>query len=121
MMGAAEALTGLVLAVTPSFLMELLLGAAPGTAAGTTVSRVAGVAILALWAGALASAALPAYVSHLPAHSADLGVFRIHSGLGATTAAVIGLLVLLVAAPQVTVGLAALDRKLVRCCRCPGR
>ena len=48
MMGAAEAATGLVLAVAPSFLVELLLGAAPGTAAGTTVSRVAGVAILAL-------------------------------------------------------------------------
>jgi len=48
MMGAAEAATGLVLAVAPSFLVELLLGAAPGTAAGTTVSRVAGAAILAL-------------------------------------------------------------------------
>lgn len=47
-MGAAEAVTGLVLAVAPSFLVELLLGTAPGTAAGTTVSRVAGVAILAL-------------------------------------------------------------------------
>jgi hypothetical protein len=48
MMGAAEAVTGLVLAVAPSFLVELLLGAAPGTAAAITVSRVAGVAILAL-------------------------------------------------------------------------
>ena len=48
MMGAAEAATGLVLAVAPSFLVELLLGAAPGTAAGTTVSRVAGAAIFAL-------------------------------------------------------------------------
>jgi len=48
MMGAAEAATGLVLAVSPAFLVELLLGAAPGTAAGTTVSRVAGVAILAI-------------------------------------------------------------------------
>ena len=48
MMGAVEAATGLVLAIAPTFLAELLLGAAPGTAAGTTVSRVAGVAILAL-------------------------------------------------------------------------
>jgi hypothetical protein len=48
MMGAAEAATGLVLAVAPSFLVELLLGAAPDTAAGTTVSRVAGAAIFAL-------------------------------------------------------------------------
>jgi phosphotransferase system glucose/maltose/N-acetylglucosamine-specific IIC component len=48
MMGAAEAATGLVLAVAPSFLVELLLGAAPDTAAGTTVSRVAVAAIFAL-------------------------------------------------------------------------
>jgi hypothetical protein len=48
MMGAVEAATGFVLAVAPSFLVELLLGAAPGTAAGTTVSRVAGAAILTL-------------------------------------------------------------------------
>jgi hypothetical protein len=47
-MGAAEAATGLVLAVAPSLLVDLLLGAAPGTAAGVTVSRVAGVAMLAL-------------------------------------------------------------------------
>jgi hypothetical protein len=47
-MGAAEATTGLVLVVAPSVLVELLLGIAPGTAAGTTVSRVAGAAILAL-------------------------------------------------------------------------
>jgi hypothetical protein len=46
--GAAEIATGLVLAVAPSLLVELLLGAVPGTAAGITVSRVAGVAILAL-------------------------------------------------------------------------
>ena len=48
MMGATEAATGLVLVAAPSFLVELLLGAAPGTAVGTTVSRFAGVAILAL-------------------------------------------------------------------------
>jgi len=46
--GAAEAATGLVLAVAPSMLAELLLGAAPGTAAGVTLSRVAGAAIVAL-------------------------------------------------------------------------
>jgi len=39
---------GLVLAVAPSLLVELLLGSVSGTAAGITVSRVAGVAILAL-------------------------------------------------------------------------
>jgi len=47
-MGAGEAAVGLVLAAAPSLLVELLLGAAPGTAAGVTVSRVAGVAIFAL-------------------------------------------------------------------------
>jgi hypothetical protein len=48
LMGAAEAATGLVLATAPSLLVELLLGATPGTTAGVTVSRVAGVALLAL-------------------------------------------------------------------------
>jgi hypothetical protein len=46
--GALEAATGLALLVAPSALVELLLGAAPGTPAGVTVSRVAGVALLAL-------------------------------------------------------------------------
>ena len=46
--GALEAATGLVLLMAPSVLVELLLGAAPGTSAGLTVSRVAGVALLAL-------------------------------------------------------------------------
>jgi len=46
--GALEAATGLVLLLAPSMLVELLLGAAPGTPAGVTVSRVAGVALLAL-------------------------------------------------------------------------
>ena len=46
--GAAETATGLVLAVASSLLVELLLGSVSGTAAGITVSRVAGVAILAL-------------------------------------------------------------------------
>jgi hypothetical protein len=46
--GALEAATGLVLLIAPSVLVELLLGAAPGTSAGVTVSRVAGGALLAL-------------------------------------------------------------------------
>jgi hypothetical protein len=46
--GALEAATGLVLLLTPSLVVELLLGTAPGTSAGVTVSRVAGAAILAL-------------------------------------------------------------------------
>jgi hypothetical protein len=47
-MGVLEAATGLVLLVAPSLLVELLLGAPPGTSAGMTVSRVAGAAVLAL-------------------------------------------------------------------------
>ena len=46
--GALEAATGLALLLAPSVLVELLLGTAPGTPAGVTVSRVAGVALLAL-------------------------------------------------------------------------
>jgi hypothetical protein len=46
--GAVEAATGWVPAAAPALLVELLLGAAPGTAAGVSVSRVVGVAILAL-------------------------------------------------------------------------
>jgi hypothetical protein len=40
--------TGLALLVMPSVVVELLLGAAPGTPVGITVSRVAGVALLTL-------------------------------------------------------------------------
>jgi|ERR1700752_1790590 len=47
-MGALEAATGLVLLVAPSMLVELLLGAPPGTSVGVTVSRVAGAALLSL-------------------------------------------------------------------------
>ena len=49
-MGVLEAATGLLLLVAPSIVVELLLGATPGTPAGATVSRVAGVALLALGA-----------------------------------------------------------------------
>jgi hypothetical protein len=46
--GVLEAATGLALLAAPSVLVELLLGTAPGTPSGVTVSRVAGVALLAL-------------------------------------------------------------------------
>jgi hypothetical protein len=46
--GVLEAATGLALLVAPSFVVELLLGAVPGTAVGVTVGRVAGGALLAL-------------------------------------------------------------------------
>ncbi|MBB5535020.1 hypothetical protein [Rhizobium giardinii] len=47
-MGALEAATGLALLIIPTVLVGLLLGTAPDTAAGMTVSRVAGAALLAL-------------------------------------------------------------------------
>jgi len=81
---------------------------------GLPIQGVLGAAILVLWAAAFALALLPVYVSHLPSGSADLGVFRLHSGTQAAISAAIGILLLVVAAPQVTLALAALDRRLVR-------
>jgi hypothetical protein len=49
--GVLEAATGLLLLVAPSVLVELLLGAAPGSPAGEIVGRVAGAALLALGVG----------------------------------------------------------------------
>jgi hypothetical protein len=49
--GAVEAATGLLLLAAPSVLVELLLGEAPDSRTGETVSRVAGVALLALGVG----------------------------------------------------------------------
>jgi hypothetical protein len=46
--GVLEAGTGLALIAMPSVVVELLLGAAPGTPAGVTVGRVVGAAMLAL-------------------------------------------------------------------------
>ncbi|QEL22044.1 hypothetical protein FQV39_05280 [Bosea sp. F3-2] len=46
--GALEAATGLGLLLAPSVVVELLLGAALGTPAGTTLGRVTGIALLAL-------------------------------------------------------------------------
>jgi hypothetical protein len=46
--GALEAATGLLLLAAPSVLVELLLGAAPGTPVGEMVARLAGVALLTL-------------------------------------------------------------------------
>jgi signal transduction histidine kinase len=81
---------------------------------GLPMQAVFGAAVLVLWSAAFALAALPLYVTHLPSGSADLGVLRLHSGLGSAAAAVIGILILLVLAPQVTLGLSAVDRRLVR-------
>lgn len=46
--GLIEAATGLALLLAPAFLVQVLLGAAPDTPAGTTAARVAGAAVLSL-------------------------------------------------------------------------
>lgn len=43
-----EAATGLALLIAPALVVQVLLGAAPDTAAGMTVARVAGAALLSL-------------------------------------------------------------------------
>jgi signal transduction histidine kinase len=72
------------------------------------------VVVLALWAGSFMLIAFPAYVGHLPGHSADFGLFRVHSGSAAAAAEAIGLVVLIFVAPRATMALAALDRSVVR-------
>jgi len=81
---------------------------------GLPIQGAIGLALLALWSAALALATLPAYVTHLPSGSADLGLFRLHPGGGAAAAAVVGIVVLLVLAPQATLAFSAVERRLVR-------
>jgi signal transduction histidine kinase len=80
---------------------------------GLPLQGALGAVVLVLWSAALALTALPGYVTHLPGRSVDLGVLRLHSGQGAATAAVIGVLILLVVAPQATWGLGAGERRFV--------
>ncbi len=70
--------------------------------------------VLALWSGSLLLVVLPTFVAHLPGHSADVGLFRIHAGAGAVGALAAGILGLAVVAPQCTTALAGLDRLTVR-------
>lgn len=81
---------------------------------GLPIQAALGLVVLSLWTGALVLVALPTYVPHLPGHYADFGVVHVHLDSGATGALLIGAIVLLVVAPQATMGLAALDRKMVR-------
>jgi signal transduction histidine kinase len=72
------------------------------------------VVVLGLWAVSLTLISLPLYVTHLPGRSADLGLFRIHTGAGTVTTLIVGLVSLGLLAPRATVALAALDRWVVR-------
>jgi signal transduction histidine kinase len=73
-----------------------------------------GAVVLGVWAFALVLIALPAYVGHLPGREADFGVLDVHAGGGAVGALFVGLVVVILIAPHATVGLARLDRGVVR-------
>jgi signal transduction histidine kinase len=72
------------------------------------------IVVLVLWAASFMLVALPAYVTHLPGRSADVGLFRIHAGAGTVAALMAGLVGLAVLAPRATMALAAIDRAVVR-------
>jgi signal transduction histidine kinase len=78
------------------------------------------VVVLAIWAVSIALASLPLYVTRLPGRSADVGLFRIHTGSGTVTALIVGLFGVFLFAPRATVTLAALDRWVVRRLLGPG-
>jgi signal transduction histidine kinase len=73
-----------------------------------------GAVALALWAVSLMLIAGPIYVSHLPARSADVGLFRIHTGAGTTVGLIVGIVGLVFLAPWATMALASLHRLVVR-------
>jgi signal transduction histidine kinase len=70
--------------------------------------------LLALWALVLTLVALPFFAWSLPGHSADFGFMRIHSGLPSIAALVVGVIGLIVVAPQFTMALAGLERQTAR-------
>jgi signal transduction histidine kinase len=70
--------------------------------------------VFAVWCGALALVALPAYVSRLPEETAKFGWFDAGAGGAAFAVAAVGVLVLLVVAPWTTVALGRLDAATVR-------
>jgi signal transduction histidine kinase len=85
------------------------------------VSIVAYVVIVILWSSALAMTALPAYVTALPGHSAEFGLFSVGRGAPTIAVCLIGLGLLVVVAPWATVAFGALDRYLVRRLLAPPR
>jgi signal transduction histidine kinase len=77
---------------------------------------VPGVLVLAAWGASAALLLLPAYVGSLAGGRAHFGLFAIGGGgsAAAWVAAAVGLAGLVVVAPWLTVGAAALDRRAVR-------
>jgi signal transduction histidine kinase len=85
------------------------------------VSVIAFVVVVVLWASALAMTALPAYVSALPGHTAEFGLFSVGHGASAIAVCVVGVSLLLVVAPWTTVAFGALDGAIVRWLLAPPR
>jgi signal transduction histidine kinase len=81
---------------------------------GLPIQALFGAVVLALWSAAFALIALPAYVTHLPGRSADFGFLHLRLGPGAAVAALVGVVILLVLAPQATMLLATIERRVVR-------
>jgi signal transduction histidine kinase len=78
------------------------------------VLAVLGVLALAVWAAALTLLLLPAYVDHLAAGRAQFGLFSLAFGPRIWIAAAVGLVGVVLIAPWLTVGAAALDRSVAR-------
>jgi signal transduction histidine kinase len=74
---------------------------------------VPGLVVLALWSGALALIALPAYVDSLPGGQAHFWFFSLGGGAAAAAACAVGVVSLLFVLPWLTVAVALLSRRLV--------
>jgi signal transduction histidine kinase len=72
-----------------------------------------GLGLLLLWVYSVALLVVPFYVGHLAGRSADFGPVHIH-GAWAAVAVVVGLVGVLVIAPQATRGVVLVDRTVVR-------
>jgi signal transduction histidine kinase len=75
---------------------------------------VPGLIVLALWSGALALMALPAYVDALPGGQAHFWFFSVGSGASAAAVCAVGVASMLLLLPWLTVAVGAMQRWLVR-------
>ena len=73
-----------------------------------------GFVVLGLWAVSILLTILPAYVGHTAAHAVQFGPFHVHSGATGWWSVVLGLVGLLVVAPQATAALLLVDRLVVQ-------
>jgi signal transduction histidine kinase len=73
------------------------------------VGLVSFTVVVAAWAGSLALAVLPLYVSTLPDESAKFGLFDVNQGAGSLAASFVGLLGIGVVAPHLTMAMGRLQ------------